>query len=239
MNYVIILAGGTGTRVGLDRPKQFVEIFDKPVIAYTIDIFEEHKDINAICIVCHREWREYLEDMVSRYKYKKIKWITDGGNTFQESVISGINTLKGNIKKNDNVLIHYAASPFTSQDIVTDVIRKTEEKRSAVSITPCYQLMGTNDGEYSAKWVDRDELVQIASPQGFRFDYLLDIYERAEKAGILDKIEPHTTSLMYALGDKINKAYGNQTNIKITTREDIELFKGWVLLKNAKRNLLI
>ena len=166
MNYVIILAGGTGTRVGLDRPKQFVEIFDKPVIAYTIDIFEEHKDINAICIVCHREWREYLEDMVSRYKYKKIKWITDGGNTFQESVISGINTLKGNIKKNDNVLIHYAASPFTSQDIVTDVIRKTEEKRSAVSITPCYQLMGTNDGEYSAKWVDRDELVQIASPQG-------------------------------------------------------------------------
>ena len=141
MNYVIILAGGTGTRVGLDRPKQFVEIFDKPVIAYTIDIFEEHKDINAICIVCHREWKGYLEDIVSRYEYKKIKWITEGGNTFQESVISGINTLKGNIRKNDNVLIHYAASPFTSQVIVTDVIRKTEEKRSAVSITPCYQLM--------------------------------------------------------------------------------------------------
>ena len=96
--------------------------------------------------------------------------------------------------------------------------------------------MGTNDGEYSAKWVDRDELVQIASPQGFRFDYLLDIYERAEKAGIFDKTEPHTTSLMYALGDRINKAYGNQTNIKITTREDIELFKGWVLLKKCEKS---
>lgn len=133
-------------------------------------------------------------------------------------------------------MIHYAASPFTSQEIVTDVIKKTEEKGSAVSITLCYQLMGTNDGEYSANWVDRDELIQIASPQGFRFDYLLDIYERAEKAGILDKTEPHTTSLMYALGDRINKAYGNQTNIKITTREDIELFKGWVLLKGCEKS---
>ena len=61
MNYVIILAGGTGTRAGLNRPKQFVEIFDKPVIAYTIDIFEEHNDIDAVCIVCHHEWRQYLE----------------------------------------------------------------------------------------------------------------------------------------------------------------------------------
>ena len=235
MNYVIILAGGTGTRAGLNRPKQFVEIFDKPVIAYTIDIFEEHNDIDAVCIVCHHEWRQYLEDIVSGYKYKKIKWSADGGNTFQESVISGINTLKGNIKKNDTVLIHYAASPFTSQEIVTDVIRKTEEKKSAVSITPCYQLMGTNDGDYSAKWVNRDELIQIASPQGYRFDYLLDIYKRAEKARILDKTEPHTTSLMYALGDRVNKAYGNQTNIKITTREDIELFKGWVLLKKCEK----
>lgn len=230
----IILAGGVGSRVGADRPKQFVEVLDKPVLAYTIEIFEEHPEVDAIEIVCHKSWKDYLKDMISEYGYKKVKWIADGGDTFQDSVISGVNNLNDKISGNDYVLIQYGAAPFTSEKIVTDVIRVMKEKGSAVTATPCYQLLGTKDGDVSKNWVDRDLYTQIACPYGFRYDYLLDVYERAEKEDLIGKIEPHTTSLMYALGDEINLAYGDQTNIKITTKEDIDMFEGYVLMKKHR-----
>lgn len=100
-----------------------------------------------------------------------------------------------------------------------------KEKGSAVSGTPCFQLLGTLGGNVSTQWVDRDRYIQIACPYGFEFEYLLNVYQRAEEKGILETVEPHTTSLIYALGDKLNLAYGDQTNIKITTKEDVELFK--------------
>lgn len=227
----IILAGGVGSRVGADKPKQFVEVLNKPILAYTIEIFERHTEIDAIEIVCHREWKVYLENIVSKYNYKKVKWIVEGGDTFQASVINGINNLRDKIKEKDYVLIQYGAAPFTSEKIVTDVIRVMKEKDSAVTATPCFQLIGSMDGKTSNSWVDRDKLIQIACPYGFRYSYLLNIYKKAKEQGLIEKIEPHTTSLIYALGEHLNLAYGDQTNIKITTKEDLALFEGYVLMK--------
>ena len=227
----IILAGGIGSRVGAERPKQFVEVFGKPVLAYTIEIFEKHPEVDAIEVVCHKLWKDYLDEMIEKYKYNKVRWIADGGETFQDSVISGVNNLRDKMKLDDYVLIQYGAAPFTSEKIVSDVIRVMKKKGSAVTATPCYQLIGTMDGETSDNWVDRDKLTQIACPYGFEYAYLLDINKRAKERKLLDVIEPHTTSLMYALGDKLNLAYGDQTNIKITTKEDFELFEGYVLMK--------
>lgn len=232
----IILAGGVGSRVGAGRPKQFVEILDKPVLAYTIEIFQNHPDVDAIEVVCHKSWKEYLEDMIKKYDLTKVKWVADGGDTFQDSVMSGVNNLNDKIDGDDYVLIQYGAAPFTSEKIVTDVIRVMKEKESAVTATPCYQLMGSMDGETSNTWVDRDKFTQIACPYGFRYSYLLDVYKRAEEQGLIETIEPHTTSLMYALGDHLNLAYGDQTNIKITTKEDLDIFEGYVLMKQ-KRNV--
>lgn len=221
----IILAGGVGSRVGAKCPKQFIEINKKPILAYTTEIFQNHTEVDAIEIVCHKKWKEYTEEMVKKYKLSKVKWIVDGGSTFQESTMNGINYLKDKLSKDDYVLIQYGAAPFTSKEIVSDVIKVMKEKGSAVSGTPCFQLLGTLDGNVSTQWVDRDRYIQIACPYGFEFEYLLNVYQRAEEKGILETVEPHTTSLIYALGDKLNLAYGNQTNIKITTKEDIELFK--------------
>lgn len=227
----IILAGGVGSRVGADRPKQFVEVLEKPVLAYTIEIFEKHLDVEAIEVVCHKSWKGYLEEIVDRFQYKKVKWIVDGGDTFQNSVINGVNYLKDKINVDDYVLVQYGAAPFTSEKIVSDVIRVMKEKGSAVTATPCYQLLGSMDGETSNNWVDRDKYIQIACPYGFKYEYLLSIYNRADQCGLIDKIEPHTTSLMYALGEHLNLAYGDQTNIKITTKEDFDIFEGYVLMK--------
>lgn len=235
MTTAIILAGGVGSRVGAERPKQFVEVLGKPILAYTIEIFETHPEVDAIEVVCHKSWKIYLEDMISKYDYKKVKWIVDGGNTFQDSVINGVNALKDKISRKDYVLIQYGAAPFTSKKIVTDVIRVMKKKVSAVTGTPCYQLLGSKEGNISKKWVNRDLYVQIACPYGFEYGYLLDVYERAEKQGLLEKIEPHTTSIIYALGDELNLAYGDQTNIKITTKEDIYMFEGYVLMKEKRK----
>ena len=233
----MILAGGTGSRVGLDRPKQFVEILGKPVIAYTIEIYEKCEEIDTIQVVCHKEWKEYLKEIVRLYNFTKVKWIVDGGETYQQSVMNGIDNLKNYISADDMVMIHYGAAPFTSQQIINDAIEVCRKHGNSVSCTPCYQLMGTKDDDkISTKWVDRDKYIQITCPQSFKLDYLLSVYERADEKNLIADTEPHTTSLMYALGDTIYQSYSDQTNIKITTKEDLYMFEGYVLMKNKHNN---
>ena len=239
MNTVIILAGGTGTRVGAGKPKQFIEVLGKPVLAYTCDIFQKNKNIDAIEIVCHHDWLDYCKEMVDIYEISKVRWIVLGGETFQESVMNGVKHLEKLLGKetclDDNVFIQYGGAPFTSQKIVDAVVKMTYERGSAVTATPCFQLISKRATDStSTTWCDRDQYIQIACPYGFRFGYLLDIYNRSTKQGLLETIEPHTTSLMYALGETINYTYGDQTNIKITTIEDIELFEGFVMAEQRR-----
>ena len=232
----MILAGGVGSRVGAECPKQFIEVFGKPILAYTIEIYQKNSQVEAIEIVCHEDWIDYLKKMIKKYDLSKVRWITQGGKTFQESVINGMKYLKDKLNMDDIVMIHYGAAPFSSQHIIQDGIEKCKKYGMSVSCTPCFQLMGSNDGNGKSKqWIDRDKQVQICCPQSFRYGYLVDIYERAENNGLLTKIEPHTTSLMYDLGDTVYQSYGNQTNIKITTKEDIKLFEGYVLLKKKEK----
>ena len=243
MNIAIILAGGIGTRVGAEKPKQFIEVLGKPVLAYTIDIFQNNCHIDAVVVVCHSDWMIYCKAMVKTYKLTKVRWIVLAGNTFQESVINGVRHLEGLLKTgetklSDNVFIQYGGAPFTSQKIVNAVITMTEERGSAVTATPCYQLISERTTDSTSNvWCDRGKYIQIACPYGFRFSYLLDIYKRAEDGGILQSVEPYTTSLMYALGETVNYTYGDQTNIKITTAEDIDLFEGYVLAQKNRENL--
>ncbi len=239
MNTVIILAGGTGTRVGAGRPKQFIEVLGKPVLAYTCEIFQKNKNIDAIEIVCHHDWVDYCQEMVAKYQINKVRWIVLGGETFQDSVMNGVKNLEELLGKetslDDNVFIQYGGAPFTSQKIVDAVAEMTFERGSAVTATPCYQLISERTTDTtSTVWCDRDHYIQIACPYGFRFSYLIDIYKRSAEQGLLEKIEPHTTSLIYALGETINYTYGDQTNIKITTAEDIELFEGYVMAEQKR-----
>lgn len=236
MPIAMILAGGTGSRVGADRPKQFIEVCGKPIVAHTIELYQEYPDIEAIEIVCCEDWIDYLEKVVENQGYSKVKWLVKGGSNFQNSVINGMNYLKDKIPNDEIIAIHYGASPFTDKNIITDALKVCKEKGMSVSCTPCYQLCGSNDRNGESKnWVDRDKIIQIACPQCFTFGYLTNIYDRAEKHGILESTEPHITSLMYALGDTVYQSYGNQTNIKITTQGDVELFRA---LKGADNSLL-
>lgn len=236
MNIAIILAGGTGTRVNAGMPKQFVEILGKPILIYTIEKFENHPCIDAIEIVCVENYIEHLKKLVEQYNLSKVRWIVKGGDNFQHSVLNGVLNLHNKISLKDIVLIHYAASPFVSDDIINDGINVAKEKGNCTSATPCFLLTGSNDdGKQSTQFIDRDKIMQLNSPQCFRYEYVFQLYQEALSKNLLDQVEPHTTSLMYLLGHTIYFSKGNQTNIKITTKEDLDLFEGYVLMKRRKQ----
>lgn len=232
MNIAVILAGGVGSRVGAGMPKQFVKILDKPVIVYTIEAFQKHEDIDAIEVVCVKSHIDYMKELVDTYGLSKVKWITEGGADFQGSVLNGINNLQDKCSEDDIVLVHFGASPFVEGDIIADAVRVCKIKGNAISTTPFYLLSGVkDDDEKTTKWIDRDTIACMNSPHAFRYGYIRDIYKRAVETGVIKEVEPHTTTLMYKMGETIYFSKGSQSNIKITTKEDLDLFEGYVLMK--------
>lgn len=240
MNIAVILAGGVGTRVGAGIPKQFIEVLGKPILAYTIEPFEKHPDVDAILVVCVKHYLDYIWEMKEKYGFSKLKWVTKGGPTFQESVMNGVKYLSDIAASDDTVLFHFGASPFIKADIITDVIRVCKENgTNAISTTDYLLLSGikkttasVSDHEnYSDEYIDRDTIAVMNTPHAFQYGFIIDLYKEAVQTGIIDTVEPHTTTLMYAMGKKIYFSKGSQTNIKITTKEDIDLFKGYVLVQ--------
>lgn len=239
-NIAIILAGGIGTRVGNKIPKQFIEIFGRPILAYTIDRFQNHPEIDSIEIVCLERFINYVNELVTKENFTKVKWIIKGGANFQESVINGINHLKGIISPTDQVLIHYGASPMVSSDIISDAIRVCRIKGNASpSHSLIYLAARRNNSEYSKEWLDRDEIICLNSPQALRFDYVCSLYQEGQRRCILDKVDPHTTSLMLALGESIFFSKNSTSNIKITTQEDVHLFEAFVLHELLKKHRVL
>lgn len=244
MNIAVILAGGVGARVGAGIPKQFIEVCGKPILAYTIEHFEKHQDVDKILVVCIEQYIENIWDIKKRYGFEKLEWVTEGGASFQESVLNGVNYLKDKIEGNDVVLFHFGASPFVTSDIIADVIKVCKENgTNAISTTDYYLLSGikkinssvADNGNYSEEYIDRETIAVMNTPHAFMFDFIVNLYEEALQTGVINSVEPHTTTLMYALKKKIYFAKGSQSNIKITTKEDLQLFEGYVLEK--QRNL--
>ncbi len=245
MNIAVILAGGVGNRVGAGIPKQFIEVLGKPVLAYTIDPFEKHPDVDAILVVCVKPYMDYIWTLKEKYGFNKLKWVTEGGATFQESVMNGVRYLNDKVAKEDTVLFHFGAAPFITADVIGDVIRVCKEKgTNAISTTDYYLLSGkkkkktsvTDPENYTDEYIDRDTVAMMNTPHAFQYGYISELYKRAVESGVIDTVEPHTTTLMYAMGEKIFFSKGNQTNIKITTKEDLVLFEGYVLEQERKSN---
>lgn len=243
MNIAVILAGGVGARVGADRPKQFIEVLGKPVIAYTIEEFQKHPEIDAIEVVCHKSWIEYLQRVMDLYNLDKVKWIADGGETFQESVMNGIFYLSNKVTCDDIVLVHFGASPFVQDYIISDAIRVCKEKGNAISTVDYFLLSGCkhnttsvdDPANYSDRYIDRDTIACMSSPHAFNYSFIKDLYDEAIATGVINEVEPHTTTLMYKMNKRIYFSKGSQTNIKITQKEDLDLFEGYVLMKQQRK----
>ena len=233
MNYVILMAGGVGNRVGAGIPKQFVEILGKPVIAYTMQKLQQCNEIDAIELVCVDGFQEKLKKIADDNGITKVIKIVTGGKDYEHSIMNGVEGLKGIAEDNDVIIMHWAASPFVSEEILKDNIKVCKEKGNAMSSCSAFLLYGTNDGDHSDKVINRDTFKTLSAPQSFLYKNIVEFYRQVEEKHLFDYIEAHTTSLMAELEWPIYFSKGDQTNIKITTPEDIKLFEGYVLYEQA------
>ena len=235
MNIAVILAGGKGTRIGADRPKQFIEVLGKPILAYTLTIFQNNKNIDAIEIVCHRDWVSEIKSIVNKYDINKTKWYVLGGSTFQQSFMNGIFNLKDKIADEDIVVSSFGVSPMTTDEEIDDSIRVAKKYGNGIAsqdIPLCTCLK--DDDSSSSKSILREKLKGFANPWAFKFGELYEAYEEGKRRGILDELEPHTTSLYFALGKRIYFSKASNYNSKITYKEDLEYFEGIMLFRQLK-----
>ncbi len=235
-NYVIMLAGGVGKRMQAEVPKQFIEVNGKPIIAYSLENFQNNSQIEKIVVVCVKSWVEHLKEIIKRYSLTKVSWIVEGGSTGHDSIRNGVFFLKDKIEPEDYIIVHDAVRPVLPQKALDEVIRVAHEKGNAASSTVCHPpIVYTDDGESGIKDVDRERVMLTASPQAFRYSLALKCYEKAEEE---NKHEfTFTSSLLIHCGERVFFAKGTTSNIKITTKADLALFEA--LLKVPEDLLFI
>ena len=234
MNVAIIIAGGVGNRMGQDIPKQFIEVYDKPVLMYTLDSFEKHDKIDAIEIVCIDGWQEKVIADAKKYNISKLKWIVTGGESAQESIRNGVFNLEDKCNADDIIIIHDGVRPLVDEYVLSDVIDKCEQYGNAVTSLPYNEQIFIIDDEISTiGYIKRETLRRVSTPQAYKYEKLDRAYHKAyeEKIGIHGSAYANT--MMVELGERLYFAAGSDKNIKLTTNDDLELFKAYIS-KNKK-----
>ena len=223
-NYVILLAGGVGKRMGSDIPKQFIEVDGKPIIVYSLENFQKNPQIEKIVVVCVKEWQDHLSELINKYNLSKVEWITDGGATGHDSIRNGVFYLRDKIKPDDYIIVHDAVRPILPQKAIDEVLRVAHENGNASSSTVCHPpIVYTDDFKSGIKDVDRDHVMLTASPQAYKYSLALKCYEKAEEENKHNFT--FTSSLLINYGERVFFAQGTTSNIKITKKEDIALFE--------------
>jgi len=224
MNVALILAGGVGSRTEQAIPKQFMPIYDKPIIIYTLEAFEDHPDIDAIIVSCLEGWEDVLRGYAIEFGITKLKWVITGGENGQSSARRALQELQTHCDEKDIVVIHDAVRPLISEEIITDCIKTARQYGSGLSAIRCQEtIMLTKDGESGEDGIDRNDIMRVQTPQAYIFGKALWAHEEALRRGITDAV--YTNTLMLELGERLYFSYGSNENIKITTLEDIEIFK--------------
>ncbi len=233
MNIAMVIAGGSGNRMHQDIPKQFLTVNEKPVIIYTLEVFQRHPAIDEVVVVCIEGWEQVLWAYVKQFNLTKVSAIVKGGNCGQNSIYRGLVEIGREHKPDDIVLVHDAIRPMVSEEIISDCISKTVEYGSAIACIPCAEVMLVTENQKSSGQVfDRDHLKRTQTPQGFRLGRLREMHEKALAQGITDS----TASCMLAIqmGEEVYFSKGSEKNLKLTIVEDIDIFKALLLAKRAE-----
>ncbi len=233
MNIALIIAGGVGARMNQDIPKQFINVYDKPVIVYTMEAFQKHPDIDAIEIVCLEGWHDVLRAYAKQFGIAKLENIVCGGKNGQDSIRNGLYDIAERHNNDDDiVLIHDAIRPMLSEEIITENIRVCKEKGNAITVIPCTAAMlKTYDSVSTTEQVPRDNLKITQTPQTFFVNEIVEAHKEALSKGITNSVASCT--MYIELGRELYLAQGSEKNLKLTTAEDIEIFKA---LLSAKKD---
>lgn len=232
MNIALIIAGGKGNRMNQDIPKQFLNVFDKPVIIYTLEGFQRHPEIDAIQVVCLDGWSEVLWAYARQFNIDKLKWVTPSGGTAQESIRNGVFALRDVCAEDDIVVVHDGIRPMVEDFVLSDVLIKCKEYGNAVTSLPYNeQIFVADDEKTTTRYVPRDTLRRVSTPQAYTYGKLLWAYEKAFLEGIGIQNATYANTLMVDLGERLYFAAGSDKNIKLTTKDDLELFKCYIKME--------
>ena len=237
MNYGLILAGGVGQRMRrTGMPKQFLEVFGKPIIIYTLQKFEYCENIDAVVIVCHSSWKDYMESMLQRYGLKKIKAVVSGGKDRQESVLNGLKYIQANGALDEDVIVtHDGVRPLIQENILSENIRVAMKYGNAMTVRPVIESVVITDKD-EVRFEDfkkRDDTYSLTAPQSFKLGVLTQAYKDIE--GKDTPIPLLDSALVFTyLGNKIHIIKENNNNIKVTTPEDYYILKAMLELEENR-----
>ncbi len=236
MNIALLIAGGVGNRMHQEIPKQFLNVYDKPVIVYTLEAFQKHPNIDAIEVVCLDGWHEILWAYCRQFGITKLENIVSGGKNGQDSIRNGLIDLRKRHDDDTIVLIHDAIRPMVSADIISDNIHICEKYGNAITVIPCAEAMLKTDNSIdSTEQVQRDNLKRTQTPQSFRLGEILSIHKDALSRGITNSVASCT--LYIEMGRKVFFSVGSEKNIKLTTVDDLDIFKA--LLKSKRADWIV
>lgn len=225
-NIALLIAGGSGNRMGQDIPKQFMHVDNCPIIIHTMLAFQRHPDISAIAVVCLKGWETVLQSYANQFNVTKLKWIFPGGETGMESIHNGIYGLKeAGCDDEDLVLIHDAVRPLLNQDIISSNIAICKAYGYAITGIKCREaILESEDGFTTNTSIPRDKLIRTQTPQTFRLGNIIQVHEEAKLKGITNSVASCT--LVAEVGGRdMHIVPGSEKNIKITTVEDLEILK--------------
>lgn len=235
MTIAVIVAGGVGNRMGQSIPKQFINVYDKPILLYTLESFERHPMVDAIEVVCIEGWEDIVWSYARQCNITKLKWIVKGGTMVQESIRNGVFSLEDKCAKDDIVIIHDGIRPLVDAEVLTDVIQKAQQYGNAVSSMPYNEqifLVNPDDEATTKAFIPRETIRRVCTPQAYQFGLLDEKYHDAFSRQVGIYGSHYTNTMMVELGVTLHFAAGSDKNIKLTTPDDLEIFKGY--LKNKR-----
>lgn len=226
MNIALLIAGGSGNRMGQDIPKQFLHVDGCPIIIHTMQCFQRHPDVDVIAVVCLKGWETVLQAYANQFNITKLKWIFPGGSSGMESIHNGIYGLKEQgCDDQDLVMIHDSVRPLLSQDIISSNIAICQAYGYAITGIQCREaILESEDGFISSTSIPRDTLIRTQTPQTFRLGNIIAVHEEAKRKGIVDSVAS-CTLIAEVGGREMHIVPGSEKNIKVTTVEDIEILK--------------
>lgn len=231
MVVALLTAAGSSTRMGQDIPKQFMHVDNKPLIIYTMEAFQNHPNIDEIMVVTLPTWIDVLKAYSRQFNITKLKWVVPGGATGQESICNGLKELAKELKKDDVVMIHDGNRCLVSSEIISDSLATFRAHGSAVAAIPCVEAVFRSDdeGKSSTVSIPREQLLRTQTPHTYTIEKLLWAHEEANKKGITNTAASCT--LMQMLGETVYFSKGSETNLKITTVDDLFIFKALLSTK--------
>lgn len=235
-NIAIIFAGGSGVRMGAGVPKQFLEINGKPVIIHTLQLFQYHDEIDKIYISMLEDYIPYMKELVEEYRLTKVEKVIPGGETAQDSIFNALKLAESENEDDAIVLLHDGVRPFVSYEVISENIKSVKENGNAITCTPCYEtILISKDGDCVENVPYRKETYAAQAPQSFVLKDIISAHEsiRNSENGYENMVDACT--IIKSQNIEAHMVMGNRGNIKVTTPEDVYMFRALLQYKENEQ----